>query len=166
MYVDIYHAAVTGSCSRWLQCKLYLRCVQRLADCVLQVKDILDASGLEVDVTSNKALAAWLEAACAAAPEAASLIKALTVRAMSEAQYCSTGLAYTTLTAHLLSGASLSEGSPHCALSSKLLVVFHVVDLNDTFLAYGEYGDYTVGPHSPYAPNVSSKGHQWLNLAN
>ena len=55
------------------------------------MKDILDASGTTVDVSSNKALAAWLEAACAAAPQAASLIKALTVRAMSEAQYCSTG---------------------------------------------------------------------------
>ena len=57
----------------------------------MQVRELCEAAGVTLDVSSNRALAASLEAACSASPQAASLIRSLTTRAMSEAEYCSTG---------------------------------------------------------------------------
>ena len=57
----------------------------------MQVRELCAAAGVTLDVSSNRALAASLEAACSASPQAASLIRSLTTRAMSEAEYCSTG---------------------------------------------------------------------------
>ncbi|DBA71011.1 TPA: hypothetical protein ACH3X2_011442 [Trebouxia sp. C0005] len=56
-----------------------------------QVRGLCEAAGVTLNVSSNRALATSLEAACSASPQAASLIKSLATRAMSEAEYCSTG---------------------------------------------------------------------------
>lgn len=58
---------------------------------LFEVEDILRTAGLELDASSNRALAGSLAAAAAAAPESASLVRALATRSMSEAQYFSTG---------------------------------------------------------------------------
>ena len=50
------------------------------------------ASGVTLDVSSNRALAASLAAVVEAAPQSAALVRALATRAMSEAQYFSTGV--------------------------------------------------------------------------
>ena len=54
---------------------------------------LCDAEGVRLDISSNRPLSASLEAACLAATDAASiaLVKAVATRAMSEAEYCSTG---------------------------------------------------------------------------
>ena len=59
----------------------------------LQVEALCEAAGVRLDVSSNRTLSASLEAACLAATDAASitLVKAVATRAMSEAEYCSTG---------------------------------------------------------------------------
>lgn len=59
--------------------------------CCFQVRELCEAAGVALDVSSNRSLAASLEAACSVNTQAASLIKSLTTRAMSEAEYCSTG---------------------------------------------------------------------------
>lgn len=51
----------------------------------------METAGLQLDTSSNAALAASLAAVVAAAPTMASLVRALATRAMSEAQYFSTG---------------------------------------------------------------------------
>ena len=68
--------------------------VEQHSDSVMlaQVQELCEAAGVTLDVSSNRSLAASLEAACLATPQAASLIKSLATRAMSEAEYCSTGL--------------------------------------------------------------------------
>ena len=59
----------------------------------LQVEALCEAAGVRLDVSSNRALSTSLEAACLAATDPASitLVKAAATRAMSEAEYCSTG---------------------------------------------------------------------------
>lgn len=52
-----------------------------------QVEGILQTAGLQLDASSNRALAASLAAVAEAAPESAPLVRALATRAMSEAQY-------------------------------------------------------------------------------
>ena len=54
----------------------------------------MESAGLKLDTSSNAALAASLSAVVAAAPETARLVCALATRAMSEAQYFSTGEDY------------------------------------------------------------------------
>ena len=54
----------------------------------------MESAGLRLDTSSNAALAASLSAVVAAAPETARLVRALATRAMSEAQYFSTGEDY------------------------------------------------------------------------
>jgi hypothetical protein len=57
-----------------------------------QVLPLCESVGVELDFSSNAALSASLDAATAAAPPAvATLIKSLTTRAMSEAEYFCTG---------------------------------------------------------------------------
>lgn len=55
------------------------------------MEGILASAGLELDASSNRALAASLAAVAEAAPESAPLVRALATRAMSEAQYFCTG---------------------------------------------------------------------------
>lgn len=63
------------------------------ASLCLQVLPLCESVGVELDFSSNALLSASLEAACAAAPPAvATLIKSLTTRAMSEAEYFCTGM--------------------------------------------------------------------------
>ena len=71
----------------------------------VQVRDLCEAAGVALDVSSNRSLAASLAAACSASPQAASLIKSLTTRAMSEAEYCSTGV-------HLVTHAGTFRHTP------------------------------------------------------
>ena len=56
-----------------------------------QVEAVLQDAGVTLDASSNQALAASLAAVAAAAPASAPLVRALATRAMSEAQYFSTG---------------------------------------------------------------------------
>lgn len=57
-----------------------------------QVETVMETAGLQLDTSSNAALAASLAAVVLrAAPATASLVRALATRAMSEAQYFSTG---------------------------------------------------------------------------
>ena len=63
----------------------------------VQVRELCEAAGVTLTVSSNRALATSLKAACSASPQAASLIKSLATRAMSEAEYCSTGQLWTVI---------------------------------------------------------------------
>ena len=58
-----------------------------------QVEELCKAGGHELDTSSPAALSKSLAAACAASkdPSIASLVKSLATRAMSEAEYFSTG---------------------------------------------------------------------------
>ena len=67
----------------------------------------MDSAGLQLDTSTNAALAASLSAIVAAAPETARLVRALATRAMSEAQYFSTGELYCI---QLLGGNRLCDG--------------------------------------------------------
>jgi hypothetical protein len=72
------------------------------------VETIMETAGLQLDTSTKAALAASLSAVVAAAPDTARLVRALATRAMSEAQYFSTGEVYCM---QLLAVASCAAGT-------------------------------------------------------